>query len=116
MFHSERNKAFSVWSLIPQMCSGVFDSLFSSLCVLMCVILPVVLQVDADGAFPQVLVWLVVSNPQEGRDLSQLCIRDSVSDVTLLQTNGSVQERGFQTFSTDSLRGTNILSGRTIVL
>ncbi|RXN22215.1 limbin [Labeo rohita] len=61
-------------------------------------------QVDADGAFPQVLVWLVVSNPQEGRDLSQLCIRDSVSDVTLLQTNGSVQERGFQTFSTDSLR------------
>ncbi|KAK2891417.1 hypothetical protein Q8A67_014060 [Cirrhinus molitorella] len=61
-------------------------------------------QVDAGGAYAQVRVQLVVSNPQEGGDLSQLCIRDSVSDVILLQTNGSVQERGFQTFSTDSLR------------
>ncbi|XP_077091623.1 limbin-like isoform X2 [Siphateles boraxobius] len=48
-------------------------------------------------------VTLLVRNPEEGQDLSQLCIRDSVSDVTLLQTNGSVQERGYQTFSTDTL-------------
>ncbi|CAM4618797.1 unnamed protein product [Leuciscus chuanchicus] len=48
-------------------------------------------------------VTLLVRNPEEGHDLSQLCIRDSVSDVTLLQTNGSVQERGYQTFSTDTL-------------
>ncbi|XP_059403767.1 limbin-like [Carassius carassius] len=62
-------------------------------------------QVDSGGSVSaQVQVRLEVSNPQEGRDLSQLCIRDSVSGVTLLQTNGSVQERGFQTFSTDSLR------------
>ncbi len=54
----------------------------------------------------QVQVRLQVSNPQQGGDLSQLCIRDSVSGVTLLQTNSSVQERGFQTFSADSLRGT----------
>uniref|UniRef100_A0A8C1NK98 Limbin n=1 Tax=Cyprinus carpio TaxID=7962 RepID=A0A8C1NK98_CYPCA len=63
-----------------------------------------VLQVDSAGSVSaQVQVRLEVSNPQEGRDLSQLCIRDSVSGVTLLQTNGSVQERGFQTFSADSL-------------
>uniref|UniRef100_A0A9J8CPY5 Limbin n=1 Tax=Cyprinus carpio carpio TaxID=630221 RepID=A0A9J8CPY5_CYPCA len=61
-------------------------------------------QVDSAGSVSaQVQVRLEVSNPQEGRDLSQLCIRDSVSGVTLLQTNGSVQERGFQTFSADSL-------------
>ncbi|XP_039510937.1 uncharacterized protein LOC120465318 isoform X2 [Pimephales promelas] len=48
-------------------------------------------------------VTLLVRNPEEGHDLSQLCIHDSVSDVTLLQTNGSVQERGYQTFSTDTL-------------
>ncbi len=67
-----------------------------------------VLQVEWGGSVSaQVQVRLQVSNPQQGGDLSQLCIRDSVSGVTLLQTNSSVQERGFQTFSTDSLRGTN---------
>ncbi len=67
-----------------------------------------VLQVESGGSVSaQVQVRLQVSNPQQGGDLSQLCIRDSVSGVTLLQTNSSVQERGFQTFSADSLRGTN---------
>ncbi|XP_067314263.1 limbin isoform X2 [Pseudorasbora parva] len=58
-------------------------------------------QVEAGSA--QVRVTLVVSNPEGGRDLSQLCIRDSVSDVMMLQTNGSARERGYQTFSTDTL-------------
>ncbi|XP_043087270.1 limbin isoform X2 [Puntigrus tetrazona] len=58
-------------------------------------------QVDPSG---RVQVRLQVSSPPQGGDLSQLCIRDSVSGVTLLQTNGSVQETGFQTFSADSLR------------
>lgn len=62
-------------------------------------------QVESGGSVSaQVQVRLQVSNPQQGGDLSQLCIRDSVSGVTLLQTNSSVQERGFQTFSADSLR------------
>ncbi|XP_048044948.1 limbin isoform X2 [Megalobrama amblycephala] len=60
-------------------------------------------QVDAGSGTPQVRVTLVVRNPEEGHDLSQLCIRDSVSDVILQQTNGSVQERGYQTFSKDTL-------------
>ncbi|XP_058653672.1 limbin isoform X4 [Onychostoma macrolepis] len=62
-------------------------------------------QVESGGGVSaQVQVRLQVSNPQQGGDLSQLCIRDSVSGVTLLQPNSSVQERGFQTFSADSLR------------
>ncbi|XP_067255165.1 limbin isoform X2 [Chanodichthys erythropterus] len=60
-------------------------------------------QVDSGSGTPQVRVTLVVRNPEGGRDLSQLCIRDSVSDVILQQTNGSVQERGYQTFSKDTL-------------
>nr|XP_055033426.1 uncharacterized protein LOC129421874 isoform X2 [Misgurnus anguillicaudatus] len=60
-------------------------------------------QVETGGGFPQVKVMLVITNPVEGNDLSQLCIRDAVSDVTLLQTNGSLQERGYQTFTTDLL-------------
>ncbi|XP_056625571.1 limbin isoform X1 [Triplophysa dalaica] len=55
------------------------------------------------GRGSQVSVMLVITNPAEGSDLSQLCIRDAVSDVTLLQTNGSVHETGYQTFQTDSL-------------
>ncbi|ROL53576.1 Limbin [Anabarilius grahami] len=47
-------------------------------------------RVDAGSGTPQVRVTLVVRNPEEGRDLSQLCIRDSVSDVILQKTNGSV--------------------------
>uniref|UniRef100_A0AAR2ITJ7 Limbin n=1 Tax=Pygocentrus nattereri TaxID=42514 RepID=A0AAR2ITJ7_PYGNA len=53
--------------------------------------------------FPQVTLYLVISNPPEGTDLSQLGIRDAISDITLLQNNGNVQERGYQTFTTDSL-------------
>ncbi|XP_030621235.1 limbin-like [Chanos chanos] len=51
-----------------------------------------------------VTFFLVISNPDEGTDLSQLGVRDAVSDIKLLQGQGNVQERGFQTFTTDSLK------------
>lgn len=107
--HSERGKAFGVWSLVPQVRSGVFLLVFTGcvcVCESVCNIAGLVSQVDAGSGTPQVRVTLVVRNPEEGRDLSQLCIRDSVSDVILQQTNGSVQERGYQTFSKDTLPGT----------
>ncbi|XP_052010344.1 limbin [Xyrauchen texanus] len=60
-------------------------------------------QVETGTELAQVRVMLVIANPAEGIDLSRLSIRDTISDITLLQTNGSVQERGYQTFTTDSL-------------
>ncbi|XP_051514392.1 limbin isoform X2 [Myxocyprinus asiaticus] len=60
-------------------------------------------QVETGTELAQVRVMLVITNPADGIDLSQLSIRDTISDITLLQTNGSVQERGYQTFTTHSL-------------
>ncbi|XP_036445381.1 limbin isoform X2 [Colossoma macropomum] len=60
-------------------------------------------QIETGSEFPQVTLYLVISNPPEGTNLSQLGIRDAISDITRLQTSGNVQERGYQTFTTDSL-------------
>ncbi|KAB5554171.1 hypothetical protein PHYPO_G00047110 [Pangasianodon hypophthalmus] len=60
-------------------------------------------QVETGSEFPQVSVYLVVKNLEGGTDLSQLSIRDTISDIVSLQTNGKVQDREYQTFSTDTL-------------
>lgn len=65
-------------------------------------------QIDTGSKVPQVKIYLVVRNPSEGSDLSQLGIRDTVSGITLLQTSGSIWETGYQTFYTDSLPGRHI--------
>ncbi|XP_066499188.1 limbin isoform X2 [Hoplias malabaricus] len=60
-------------------------------------------QVERGNDFPMLNIYLSISNPPEGTNLSQLQIRDAVSDITLLQTSGHVQERGYQTFTSDTL-------------
>ncbi|XP_017560896.1 limbin [Pygocentrus nattereri] len=84
------------WHMLPQIQTTVKPSTFG-LKFQKCA------QVETGSEFPQVTLYLVISNPPEGTDLSQLGIRDAISDITLLQNNGNVQERGYQTFTTDSL-------------
>ncbi|XP_060757249.1 limbin-like isoform X2 [Neoarius graeffei] len=60
-------------------------------------------QVVTGSEFPQVSVDLVVKNLERGTDLSQLSIRDTISDIISLQTNGKVQDKEYQTFSLDTL-------------
>ncbi|XP_058268979.1 limbin-like isoform X2 [Hemibagrus wyckioides] len=60
-------------------------------------------QVVEGSEFPQVRVELEVKNLEGGRDLSQLSIRDTISDIISLQSSGNVQDREYQTFSTDTL-------------
>ncbi|KAL7861052.1 hypothetical protein AOLI_G00174010 [Acnodon oligacanthus] len=84
------------WHMLPQIQTTVKPSTFG-LKFQKCA------QVETGSEFPQVTLYLVISNPTEGTDLSQLGIRDAISDITLLQTSGNVQERGYQTFTTDSL-------------
>lgn len=43
--------------------------------------------------------------PVGGTNLSQIVIRDSISEIVPLKTEGKVVERGYQTFSIDSLSG-----------
>lgn len=43
--------------------------------------------------------------PVGGTNLSQVAIRDSISGIVPLKTEGRVVERGFQTFAIDSLSG-----------
>lgn len=64
-----------------------------------------VCQVVEGSEFPQVRVELEVKNLEVGRDLSQLSIRDTISDIISLQSSGNVQDRDYQTFSTDTLSG-----------
>ncbi|KAJ8390247.1 hypothetical protein AAFF_G00108160 [Aldrovandia affinis] len=62
-------------------------------------------QVDAGKEFPLVTFFLLINNTgtPATTDLSQLGIQDSVSGLTLVNNSGAVVERGFQTFTSDSL-------------
>ncbi|XP_062874555.1 limbin-like isoform X3 [Trichomycterus rosablanca] len=59
-------------------------------------------QVVTGSEVPQVKFYLVIKN-SGGTDLSQLSIRDTVSDIISVQTNGNVQDGKNQMFSTDTL-------------
>uniref|UniRef100_A0A8C7V4V2 EvC ciliary complex subunit 2 n=1 Tax=Oncorhynchus mykiss TaxID=8022 RepID=A0A8C7V4V2_ONCMY len=62
-------------------------------------------QVEAGTEFPHVTFFLLINNtgPPGDSNLSQLAIRDSVSGIAALQSGGMVVEKGFQTFTIDSL-------------
>ncbi|KAI5628862.1 hypothetical protein C0J50_2564 [Silurus asotus] len=60
-------------------------------------------QVVTESEFPLVNVYLVVKNLEDGIELSQLSIRDTISDLISMQSNGKVEDKQYQTFSTDTL-------------
>ncbi|XP_045079741.1 limbin isoform X2 [Coregonus clupeaformis] len=62
-------------------------------------------QVEVGTEFPHLTFFLLIHNigPPGGTNLSQLAIRDSVSGIAPLQSVGMVVEKGFQTFTIDSL-------------
>ncbi|KAG7461939.1 hypothetical protein MATL_G00196350 [Megalops atlanticus] len=76
-------------------------------------------QVDVGTEFPLVTFFLLINNTgtPAAADLSQLSIRDAVSGLTLVNNSGRLLERGFQTFSTDSLSaGSQYLVNYTAVI
>lgn len=64
-------------------------------------------QVKLDTDPPQLTFSLLIHNmgPVGGTNLSQVAIRDSISGIVPLKTEGRVVERGYQTFAIDSLSG-----------
>ncbi|XP_076601810.1 limbin-like [Chaetodon auriga] len=62
-------------------------------------------QVKLDTDPPQLTFCLLIHNmgPVGGTNLSQVAIRDSISGIVPLKTEGRVVERGYQTFAIDSL-------------
>ncbi|KAM3877935.1 limbin-like [Diretmus argenteus] len=62
-------------------------------------------QVKLDADSPQLTFFLVIHNmgPVGGTNLSQVAIRDSISGILPLKTEGKVVEKGYQTFAIDSL-------------
>lgn len=64
-------------------------------------------QVKLDTDPPQLTFFLLIHNmgPVGGTNLSQVAIRDSISGIVPLKTEGRVVERGYQTFAIDSLSG-----------
>ncbi|XP_044036940.1 limbin-like isoform X2 [Siniperca chuatsi] len=62
-------------------------------------------QVKRDADPPQLTFFLLIHNmgPVGGTNLSQVAIRDSISGIEPLKTEGRVVERGYQTFAIDSL-------------
>ncbi|KAM6927944.1 limbin-like [Xenentodon cancila] len=62
-------------------------------------------QVKLDTDPPQLSFFLLIHNmgPVGGTNLSQVAIRDSISGIIPLKTEGRVVERGYQTFAIDSL-------------
>lgn len=64
-------------------------------------------QVKLDTDPPQLTFFLLIHNmgPVGGTNLSQVAIRDSLSGIVPLKTEGRVVERGYQTFAIDSLSG-----------
>lgn len=56
---------------------------------------------------PQLTFFLRIHNmgPVGGTNLSHVAIRDSLSGIIPLRTEGRVVERGYQTFAIDSLSG-----------
>ncbi|KAF7668576.1 hypothetical protein LDENG_00002100 [Lucifuga dentata] len=62
-------------------------------------------QVKLDTDPLQLAFFLLIHNlsPVGGTNLSQVAIRDSISGIVPLKTEGKVVERGYQTFAIDSL-------------
>ncbi|XP_028809460.1 limbin-like isoform X2 [Denticeps clupeoides] len=62
-------------------------------------------QVNSGKEFPQVTIFLLINHtgPPGASNLSQVSIRDAVSGIDILHTSGKMQERGFQTYTADSL-------------
>ncbi|KAK5872807.1 hypothetical protein PBY51_013469 [Eleginops maclovinus] len=62
-------------------------------------------QVKLDTDPPQLTFFLLIHNmgPVGGTNLSQVAIRDSISGIVPLKSEGRVVERGYQTFAIDSL-------------
>ncbi|XP_029287933.1 LOW QUALITY PROTEIN: limbin-like [Cottoperca gobio] len=62
-------------------------------------------QVKLDSDPPQLTFFLLIHNmgPVGGTNLSQVAIRDSISGIVPLKSEGRVVERGYQTFAIDSL-------------
>ncbi|KAM4588126.1 limbin-like isoform 1-T1 [Odontesthes bonariensis] len=70
-------------------------------------------QVKLDTDPPQLIFFLLIHNmgPVGGTNLSQVAVRDSISGIVPLKTEGRVVERGYQTFAIDSL-----LAGSQVVV
>ncbi|KAL7408081.1 hypothetical protein ABVT39_017838 [Epinephelus coioides] len=65
---------------------------------------------------PQLIFFLLIHNmgPVGGTNLSQVAIRDSITGIVPLKSEGRVVERGYQTFAIDSLSaGTQIIVNYT---
>ncbi|CAJ1051562.1 limbin-like isoform X1 [Xyrichtys novacula] len=62
-------------------------------------------QAKLDTVPPQLTFFILIHNmgPVGGTNLSQVAIRDSISGIVPLKTEGRVVERGYQTFAIDSL-------------
>ncbi|KAM3622403.1 uncharacterized protein V6R79_024347 [Siganus canaliculatus] len=62
-------------------------------------------RVKPDTDPPQLTFFLLIHNmgPVGGTNLSQVAIRDSISGIVPLKTDGRVVERGYQAFTIDSL-------------
>ncbi|XP_028303868.1 limbin-like isoform X2 [Gouania willdenowi] len=62
-------------------------------------------QVKLNTDPPQLTFFLRIHNmgPASGTNLSQVAVRDSISGIVPLKTAGKVVERGYQTFTIDSL-------------
>ncbi|XP_007554287.1 limbin [Poecilia formosa] len=62
-------------------------------------------QVKPDTDPPQLTFFLQIHNlsPLGGTNLSQVAVRDSISGIKPIKTEGRVVERGYQTFTIDSL-------------
>ena len=63
------------------------------------------MKLDTDP--PQLTFFLQIKNKGSvgSTNLSQVAIRDSLSGIVPLKTEGRVVERGYQTFAIDSLSG-----------
>lgn len=65
------------------------------------------MKLDTDPA--ELTFFLLIHNMApvsgSGTNLSQVAIRDSISGIVPLRTEGRVVERGYQTFAIDSLSG-----------
>lgn len=62
-------------------------------------------QLKLDTNPPQLTFFLLIHNmgPVHGSNLSQVAVRDSISGIVPLKSEGREVERGFQTFAIDSL-------------
>lgn len=60
-----------------------------------------------DSDPPELTFYLLIHNmgPVGGTNLSQVAIRDCIFGIVPLKTEGSVVERGYQSFAIDSLTG-----------